>query len=133
MLCCPLRRIGRSEGDLEIEMTEFNAKRLESWANILAGWADEMPLRHVYMFDKPRSRDGADCLGLAVEFGPPVRGDGWTRWIQEHDTYFREIEATLGIPIVLYADNTDSAWPSIRAAAQNPILAVRKVCVVRVP
>ena len=114
-------------------MTEFNTKGLASWANILADWADQMPLRHVYMFDRPRTRDGADCLGFAIEFGPPERADGWTRWIQQHDTYFREIEASLGIPIVLCADNTDSAWPSIRAAAQNPILTVRKVRVVRMP
>ena len=113
-------------------MTEFNTKQLESWATVLANWADQLPLRHVYMLDRPRTRDGADCLGLAIEFGPPERADGWTRWIQQHDMYFREIEASLGIPIMLYADISDSAWPSIRAAAQNPILAVRKVRVVRV-
>ena len=33
---------------------------------------------------------------------------------------------------MLYADKADSAWQSIRVAAQNPILTVRKVRVVRV-
>jgi hypothetical protein len=113
-------------------MIKFDTKQLESWANILANWADQMPLRHVYMFDRPRARDGVDCLGLAIEFGPPERTDGWTRWIKQHDTYFSEIQASLGIPIMLYADKADSAWQSIRVAAQNPTLTVRKVRVVRV-
>jgi hypothetical protein len=113
-------------------MIEFDTKQLESWANILAKWADQMPLRHVYMLDSPRTRDGVDCLGLAIQFGPPERPDGWTCWIQQHDTYFGEIQASLGMPIILYADETDSAWQSIRLAAQNPILTVRKVRVVRV-
>jgi hypothetical protein len=112
-------------------MKEFDAKQLESWANILANWADQLPLRHVYMLDRPRTRDGVDCLGLAIEFGPPERLDGWTRWIQQHDTYFGDIQASLGIPVILYADKTDSAWQSIRVAAQHSILTVRKVHVVR--
>jgi len=78
-----------------------------------------------------KTSDNPDCLGLAIEFGPPERLDGWTRWIQQHDTYFGDIQATLGIPIILYADKMDSAWQSIRVAAQNSILTVRKVHVVR--
>lgn len=61
-------------------MTEFTPQQLERWAEIIADRADRMPLRIVYMFDKPRLHDGSHCLGLAFEMdgsAPTRMVDRW--------------------------------------------------------
>ena len=114
-------------------MTEFTPQQLERWAEIIADRADRMPLRIVYMFDKPRLHDGSHCPGLAFEMdgsAPTRMVDRWAIMSVAELAYLGE---ELGIPVTQYASAGDDDWPLILEAAKVPKLTLRKVRVLPTP
>ena len=87
-------------------MNEFTPQQLERWAEIIADWADRMPMRNVYVFDKPRLHEGTHCLGLAFEFDGSVSDEVSDRWRVENETDFAGLKARLDVPIALLLSPT---------------------------
>jgi predicted nucleotidyltransferase len=111
------------------------AKLLVFWTNIVADWADRMPLRNVYIFGDHARSDAAPAskLKIAIEYEANVSDDMMRSWQQENSTDFAELEKALGIETELYVDQDYDVWPPIRDAARAPVMTLRKVRVVRTP
>jgi predicted nucleotidyltransferase len=109
---------------------------LERYARILAKWAENLPLKKIYLFGSQVRGDATSTsdLDVAIVFDPPATVDErmWN-WQHENDTDFIVLREELGIPLSLHVDPTDSAWPHILAAAENPVLSVGKVSCVITP
>jgi hypothetical protein len=114
-------------------MTEFTPQQLERWAEIIADRADRMPLRIVYMFDKPRLHDRSHCLGLAFEMDGSAPTRMVDRWAIMSVAELADLGAKLGISVMQYANAGDKDWLLILEAAKVPKLTLRKVCVVPTP
>ena len=107
---------------------------LERYAGVLARWAENLPLKQIYIFGSRVRGDFTDAsdLDVAVEFDPPATADQrmWN-WQRENDTEFAALRQELGVQLSLHIDQDDSAWADIRAGAANPVFAIGKVlCVV---
>ena len=72
-------------------------------------------------------------MKIAIEYEGNVSDDMMRSWQQENSTDFAELERALGIETELYVDQDYDVWPPIRDAARAPVMAVRKVRVVRTP
>lgn len=129
-----LPEVGR-EGANTPEFDDELAKRLVSWANVVADWADRMPLRDVFIFGAhARGEDTAgEKLKIAIEYDCNVSEDIMRSWQQENATGFAGLEKALGIETEFFAEQDRLVWPAIRSAARAPLLTVRKVRVVRTP
>ena len=114
-------------------MSEFTAEALVRWAQIVADWSDRMPLRHVYLFDKPRLHNDVEALGMAIEFNGDSTDAVMQNWTDENETDFAKLKKDLGTPLVIYAEPNDSAWPAIHNAAKIAKLTIGKVRVVPTP
>ena len=114
-------------------MTEFTPQQLERWAEIVADRADRMPLRVVYMFDKPRLHDGSHCLGLAFEMDGSAPTRMVDRWAIMSVAELADLGAKLGISVMQYANAGDKGWLLILEAAKVPKLTLRKVLVLPTP
>ena len=102
-------------------MTEFTPQQLERWAEIIADRADRMPLRIVYMFDKPRLHDGSHCLGLAFE----MDGSAPTRMVDRWaimSVAARGLGGKARDSVMQYANAGDKGWLLILEAAKLPKL-----------
>jgi predicted nucleotidyltransferase len=111
---------------------------LERQANIIAEWAEKLPLKNVYIFgSRVRGDAMADSdLDVAIEFDPPqtINDAAMWNWKYQNDTDFTELKNALGVPLSLHCDREDSVWPAIRAGAMKPVLSVGKVsCVITPP
>jgi len=102
-------------------------------ANILADWADRMPLRDVYILgDHTETDAGAGAkLSIAIEYSNEVSEAMMTGWQRENATDFAELQTELGIQIRLFTDQDYDVWPAIRDALRDPLMTVRKVRVVQ--
>ena len=111
------------------------ARLLAFWTNIVADWADRMPLRNVYIFGDHARGEAAPAskLKIAIEYEANVSDDMMRSWQQENSTDFAELERALGIEAELYVDQDYDVWPPIRDAARAPVMTLRKVRVVRTP
>ena len=114
-------------------MNEFTPQQLERWAEIIADWADRMPMRTVYVFDKPRLHEGTHCLGLAFELDGSAPGRMVDRWAIMSVAELAYLGEELGIPVTQYASAGDDDWPLILEAAKVPKLTLRKVRVLPTP
>ena len=117
------------------EIERETARLLAFWANVIADWADRMPLRDVFIFgDHARGEATPDSkLRIAIDYDCNVSDDMMRSWQQENSTGFAELEKALGIQTELYIDQDYDVWPPIRDAARAPLMTVRKVRVVRTP
>jgi predicted nucleotidyltransferase len=117
------------------EIERKTAILLAFWANVIADWADRMPLRDVFIFgDHARGEAAPDSkLRIAIEYDCNVSDDMMRSWQRENSTGFAELEKALGIQTELYIDQDYDVWPPIRDAARAPLMTVRKVRVVRTP
>ena len=118
------------------EGNKEKAELLAFWANVVADWADRMPLRDVYIFGAHASGEAAPYskLKIAIEYDDNVSDDNMMRsWQRENSTDFAELNEALGIETELYIDQDYDVWPPIRDAARAPLMTVRKVRVVRTP
>ena len=114
-------------------MNEFTPQQLERWAEIIADWADRMPMRIVYVFDKPRLHEDTHCLGLAFEIDGSAPTRMADRWALMSVAELASLGEELGIPVTQYASAGDDDWPLILEAAKVPKLTLRKVRVVPTP
>jgi predicted nucleotidyltransferase len=110
---------------------------LERQVRVIAEWAEELPLRKVYIFgSRVRGDATADSdLDVAIEFEPPqaVNKAMWN-WQYQNDTDFADLKRELGVTLSLHSDPGDSAWAAIWAGAMKPVLSVGKVfCVITPP
>ncbi len=117
------------------ESEKETARLLVLWTNIVADWADRMPLRNVFIFGDHARGEAvpASKLKIAIEYEGNVSDDMMRSWQQENSTDFAELERALGIETELYVDQDYDVWPPIRDAARAPVMTVRKVRVVRTP
>ena|SRR5438132_1617049 len=104
-------------------------------ANLLANWADRMPLRNVYIFGDHAGGDAAadGKLKVAIEYNSDVSDEILRDWQRENSTDFADLQTALGIPIALYTDQDYDVWPAIRNAVRDPLMTIRKVRVVQTP
>jgi hypothetical protein len=110
-------------------------KLLAFWTRVVADWADQMPLRNVYIFGD-HGRAGAvpvRKLKIAIEYGENVGADSMRKWQQENSTGFADLEKALGVETELFTDQDYDVWRPIRDAARAPLMTVRKVRVVHIP
>jgi len=116
-------------------MIERGRELLARRANVLADWADRMPLRNVYIFGDPAGGDAAadDKLKVAIEYSGDVSDEMLREWQQENATDFAELQTALGIRIAVYSDQDYDVWPAIRDAGRDPLMTIRKVRVVHTP
>jgi predicted nucleotidyltransferase len=109
---------------------------LERHAAIIAEWAETLPIKKVYIFGSRVRGDAtaASDLDIALEFEPPesVNETMWN-WNHQNETDFADLKNALGVPLSLHTAVDDAAWPLIRAAANTPVLSVRKVVCVLTP
>ena len=104
-------------------------------ANVLADWADQLPLSKVFIFGS-RARGDArpdSDLDVAIEFDGSAPEEAVNNWMGENEQDFAKIKAKLGIKLSLHADQHDAVWPAIWKAAGNPVLQIRKVIAVATP
>ena len=111
------------------------ARLLVFWTNVVADWADRMPLRNVYIFGDHARGEAAPAskLKIAIEYDGNVSDAMMRSWQQENSTDFAELKKALGIETELFVDQDYDVWPPIRDAARAPLMTVRKVRVVRTP
>lgn len=114
-------------------MSDFTPELLPRWAQIVADWSERMPLRNVYLFDKPRLHNNVEALGMAIEFDGNATDAAIENWSHENETDFAQLKKDLGTALVIYAEPNDNAWPQIHRAAQIPKLTIGKVRVVPTP
>ena len=122
------------QADAAAAMTSSTeCEKLVFWTNVVADWADRMPLRNVFIFGDHARGDAAPAskLKIAIEYDGNVSDDMMRRWQQENSTDFAELKRALGIETELYVDQDYDVWPPIRDAARAPVMTVRKVRVVR--
>jgi len=98
-------------------------------------WVITNATRNVYIFGDHARGEAAPAskLKIAIEYEANVSDDMMRSWQQENSTDFAELERALGIETELYVDQDYDVWPPIRDAARAPVMAVRKVRVVRTP
>ena len=116
-------------------MIEHGTELLARRANVLANWADRMPLRNVYIFGDHTGGDAAagGKLKVAIEYNSEVSDEILRGWQQENSTGFEELQTALGIQIALFTDQDYDVWPAIRHAVRDPLMTIRKVRVVQTP
>lgn len=112
------------------QMSEPCPAHLARRANVLADWADRMPLRQVYIFG---DHDPADAgqLKIAIEYRGDASDETMLRWQHASATDFAELQAALGVEVAVFTDHDGEIWAPIRDAARLPLLTVGKVKVVR--
>ena len=104
-------------------------------ANVLADWADQIPLSKVYIFGS-RARGDArpeSDLDVAVTFDVHVSDEVVDNWICENERDFSDLKTKLGVKLSLHANVDDAVWPAIRRAEKDPVLSIRKVVAVATP
>jgi len=116
-------------------MIERGSELLARRANVLADWADRMPLRNVYIFGDHAGGDAAagGKLTIAIEYNSDVSDEILRGWQRENSTGFEELQTALGIRIALFTDQDYDVWPAIRDAVRDPLMTIRKVRVVQTP
>jgi predicted nucleotidyltransferase len=109
---------------------------LKRYANVLAKWAEHLPLKHIYIFGSRVRGDATDSsdLDIALVFAPPSTVDEriWN-WNQQNATDFRALREELGVVISLHTEKNDAAWPDILAGAAEPVFSVGIVSCVITP
>jgi predicted nucleotidyltransferase len=108
---------------------------LERQANVIADWAENLPLKRVYIFGSRVRGDAApdSDIDVAIEFEFQADSEAMRNWIYQNDSGFAELKTALGVPLSLHHDCRDSAWPVIRAGAVKPVFSVGKVLCVITP
>jgi predicted nucleotidyltransferase len=109
---------------------------LQQYANVLAKWAERLPLKKVYIFGSRVRGDAtvSSDLDIAIVFDPsPTVDERMLNWNQQNDDDFQSLRQELGVAISLHTDPDDAAWPDIRAGAANPVLSVGIVSCVFTP
>jgi predicted nucleotidyltransferase len=103
--------------------------------NVLADWADPLPLARVCVFGsrvRGDHRDDSD-LDLALELDSHPSSEQVSRWTAENATDFSALKAALGVPLSIHIEQWDCAWPAIRRAAKQPVLRDRKILAIITP
>jgi hypothetical protein len=124
---CALAQAGK-HAEERVELLAF-------WAQVVADWADRMPLRDVYVLDDDAGRDDAapaKKLKIAMEYDENISEEVMRSWQRENSTGFADLTKALGIEIELFTDQDHSVWAPTRDAARTPLVRVRKVRVVRI-
>ena len=116
-------------------MRQPTSESLAHWANVLAAWAERMPLRDIYIFGGYARGDAApgSKLKIAIEYGGAASDEMMRSWKQENSSNFAELETVLGIQIAVFTDQDYEVWGPIRDAARAPLLTIGKVRVVQTP
>ena len=108
---------------------------LERLANIIAEWAESLPIERVYIFGSQVRGDNkpSSDLDVAIEFSPTPTNEEMQNWQHQNDTAFAWLKGALGIPLSLHVEHNDVVWSAIRNGAQTPVLSIGKVSCVMTP
>jgi predicted nucleotidyltransferase len=109
---------------------------LKRHAIIIAEWAENLPIKKIYIFGSRVRGDATDAsdLDIAVEFQYPESVDEtMLNWNHQNETDFADLKRALKVPLSLHICPNDAAWPLIRAAATTPVLSVGRVVCVLTP
>jgi predicted nucleotidyltransferase len=108
---------------------------LERLANIIAEWAEPLPIERVYIFGSQVRGDNkpSSDLDVAIEYSPTPTNEEMQNWQHQNDTDFAWLKGALGIPLSLHVEHNDVVWSAIRNGAQTPVLSIGKVSCVMTP
>jgi len=120
------------------EQMQVGKKRdLRRAVDTLADWADDLPLKTVYVYGSRVRGDSRPDSDLDVAYeslpGAQLTRDAITKWQMEHETDFRALKQALGIRLQLLDPNDQGMLQRIKAAVKKPFLTVRKVVCVILP
>lgn len=88
---------------------------LERHAAIIAKWAENLPIKKVYIFGSRVRGDATDAsdLDIAVEFQPPASVDETVlNWSHQNETDFADLKKALKVPVSLHIDRDDACMAS---------------------
>ena len=100
---------------------------LEYLANVLADWADHLPLSQVYIFGSRARGDASpdSDLDVAIDYDGSASDEVVDNWEHENEQDFRDLKAKLGVKLSLHANVDDAVWPAIHKAENDPVSRVR--------